>query len=294
MLRRLFRGIRSCISRSGRMLLPRRSTRRRSSASSAASTGFPAARPGRSRSPMGTRRRGRSSSRTSASAGRRRVGHGEPSHRPPASPETDAALAHGVRRGVPGVPSHEPSARRNPRGAGSRLARRPEKRPEAAHRRSDRPARGRRQPDSDLVLSTATSATTRSSLSARRRFVCCIGALGLEPKAVEGGPDAARGDSGAISRRRVSGGQRHGLPVAQVSAESWSCQSLLDLGDWALAALGDGDADGSVLASDTVNSLKRAWRSGDTVFVRWTGDGEPPASRPAEKFDLERRTLITR
>jgi hypothetical protein len=82
--------------------------------------------------------------------------------------------------------------------------------------------------------------------------------------------------------------------VAQVSAESWCCQSLVDLGEWALAALGNGDAEGSVLASDTVNSLKRAWRSGEMVFVRWTGEGEPPASRPAERFDLEGETLISR
>jgi hypothetical protein len=82
--------------------------------------------------------------------------------------------------------------------------------------------------------------------------------------------------------------------VAQVSAESWCCQSLLDLGDWALAALGNGVADGSVLGSDTVNSLKRTWRSGETVFVRWTGDNEPPASRPAETFDLSGEMLITR
>jgi hypothetical protein len=40
--------------------------------------------------------------------------------------------------------------------------------------------------------------------------------------------------------------------------------------------------------------LKRAWRSGETVFVRWTGDTEPPASRTTESFDLEGETLISR
>ncbi len=125
-------------------------------------------------------------------------------------------------------------------------------------------------------------------------IVCCIGALGLEPKAVEADRTLREVTPEQSVGVAFLAGSCHGLPVAQVSAESWSCQSLLDLGDWALAALGDGDADGSVLASDTMSSLKRAWRSGDTVFVRWTGEGEPPASRPAEKFDLERRTLITR
>jgi len=125
-------------------------------------------------------------------------------------------------------------------------------------------------------------------------LLCCIGALGLETKAVEADltlrevtPDRSVGVAFLAAKDRP-------LPVAQVSAESWCCQSLVDLGEWALVALDNGDAEGSVLGSDTVNSLKRAWRSGETVFVRWTGDKEPPASRPAEKFDLEGETLITR
>jgi hypothetical protein len=128
-------------------------------------------------------------------------------------------------------------------------------------------------------------------------LLCCIGAFGLEPRAVaadltlrEVTPDRSVGVAFLT-------GKDHPLPVAQVSAESWCCQSLLDLGEWALAALGNGAPEGSVgsvLASDTVNSLKRAWRSGDTVYVRWTGDEEPPASRPAETLDLEGETLISR
>jgi hypothetical protein len=131
-------------------------------------------------------------------------------------------------------------------------------------------------------------------------LLCSIGALGLEPKAEEADltlrevtPDRSVGVAFLTGKDRS-------LPVAQVSAESWCCQSLVDLGEWALAALGNGapggsvENVGSVLASDTVNSLKRAWRSGETVFVRWTGDKEPPASRPAEKFDLEGETVITR
>jgi len=118
--------------------------------------------------------------------------------------------------------------------------------------------------------------------------------MGLEPKAVE----ADRALREVTPERSVGvaflTGTGHALPVAQVSAESWCCQSLVDLGEWALAALGNGDAEGSVLASDTVDSLKRAWRSGETVFVRWTGDGEPPAIGPAEEFDLDGETLIAR
>lgn len=127
-------------------------------------------------------------------------------------------------------------------------------------------------------------------------LLCCIGALGLEAEAEEAGrklrevtPDRSVGIAFLAHPHRP-------LPVAQVSAESWCCQSLLDLGEWARSALGEdrADAEGSVLASDNVSSLKRAWRSGETLFVRWTGDREPSASRPPEKLDLEGDTLITR
>ncbi len=124
-------------------------------------------------------------------------------------------------------------------------------------------------------------------------ILCCIGALGLESEAEE----AARKLREVTPDRSVGvafiAGADRPLPVAQVSAENWCCQSLLDLGEWALSALGNGHGEGSVLASDEVSSLKRAWRSGETVFVRWSGDKVPPASRPAEKFDLEGETLIT-
>jgi len=125
-------------------------------------------------------------------------------------------------------------------------------------------------------------------------LLCCIGALGLEPKAVEADRTLREVTPEQSIGVAFLADADHALPLAQVSAETWCCQSLVDLGEWALAALGNGDSEGSVLASDTVNSLKRAWRSGATVFVRWTGDREPPASRPAEKFDLEGETLITR
>jgi hypothetical protein len=126
-------------------------------------------------------------------------------------------------------------------------------------------------------------------------LLCCIGALGLEFEAEQAGMtlrEVTPGPSVGVAFLARIG---HPLPVAQVSAESWCCQSLLDLGEWAREALGNGDgADGNVLGSDTVNSLKRAWRTGETVFVRWTGDREPPVSLPDEKFDLDGETLIPR
>jgi hypothetical protein len=70
----------------------------------------------------------------------------------------------------------------------------------------------------------------------------------------------------------------------------------VDLGSWAREALASGEAEGgarSVLGSDAVSSLKRAWRSGDTLFVRWTGERIPPPS-VAEKLDLAEEIVITR
>jgi hypothetical protein len=125
-------------------------------------------------------------------------------------------------------------------------------------------------------------------------LLCCIGALGLEFEA-----EQAEVKLREVTPERSIGlaflaGERHTLPLAQISAESWSCQSLLDLGDWARGALGNGHGEESVLGSDALGSLKRAWRSGDTVFVRFTGDREPEASLPPEKLDLDRETLIPR
>lgn len=88
----------------------------------------------------------------------------------------------------------------------------------------------------------------------------------------------------------------HSLPLAQVGAEDWACQSLVDLANWARQALREQtpDASGSVLGSDTVHSLKRAWKSGSLTFVRWSGAIEPEASRPSERFDLASETQLTR
>jgi hypothetical protein len=151
-----------------------------------------------------------------------------------------------------------------------------------------------------LTLTWAPNRTGRYDAQfsfATSELLCCIGALGLETAAEEADQTLRE-----VTPERSVGvafltGADHGLPVAQVSAESWCCQSLLDLGEWALAALGNRAPEEkleSILGSDTVNSLKRAWRSGDAVFVRWTGDEEPPASRLAEEFDLEGETRITR
>ena len=84
-------------------------------------------------------------------------------------------------------------------------------------------------------------------------------------------------------------GGDHPFPVAQVGAEDWACQSLVDLGEWARQELRD---QVSVLASDTVHSIKRAWRADGLVYVRWAGAIEPESTGPSERFDLAPETTL--
>ncbi len=126
--------------------------------------------------------------------------------------------------------------------------------------------------------------------------MCSVGALGFEEVAVDAGhkldevtPEGSVGVAYFAEPGRL-------LPIAQVSAEGWASQSLVELVDWAREALSEQapDESSNVLGSDTVHSLKRAWRSGELVLVRWTGDEEPAPHCPAEPFDLERETVLTR
>lgn len=74
----------------------------------------------------------------------------------------------------------------------------------------------------------------------------------------------------------------HDLPLAHVAAEEWHARSLAELGSWARSALAAvDDPTGTVLASDSTQALKRAWRSGDLVFVRYTSELEDTAGRAA-------------
>ena len=65
---------------------------------------------------------------------------------------------------------------------------------------------------------------------------------------------------------------RNGLPVAQVAADDWDCNSLIELGDWAINALADEEEEEAEtiveLADGTAH--QRAWRAGDIIYVRWS------------------------
>lgn len=124
-------------------------------------------------------------------------------------------------------------------------------------------------------------------------LLCSVAALGLEElaadaalKLVEVTPE---GQVGVAFLAEAP----HSLPIAQIAADNWACQSLVVLGDWAREALstrGEGET-GSALGSDTVHSLKRAWRSGDLLLVRWSGDEEPAPPVPADPLDLVREAV---
>jgi hypothetical protein len=127
-------------------------------------------------------------------------------------------------------------------------------------------------------------------------LLCAVGAIGLEDTAADAALKLVEvTPEGSVGAAFLADGC-HTLPMAQVAADGWACESLVDLGDWARVALGErapGES-GSVLGSDTVHSLKRAWRSGELVLVRWSGDVEPEPLSPSEPFDLERATVLTR
>ena len=66
----------------------------------------------------------------------------------------------------------------------------------------------------------------------------------------------------------------HELPLAHVAAEDWDCEELVELGKWARAALPEGDDEEE--APDVVESvdgptLRRAWRAGPLLYVRYVG-----------------------
>jgi hypothetical protein len=127
-------------------------------------------------------------------------------------------------------------------------------------------------------------------------LACCIGAFGCEEVAEEAAQTLLKVTPDSSVGAAFPADEARSLPLAQVSADAWCCQSLVDLGEWARAALATGEGEESVrsvLGSDAVSSLKRAWRSGELLFVRWTGDRVPPPSA-SEKLDLAEEIVITR
>ncbi len=70
-----------------------------------------------------------------------------------------------------------------------------------------------------------------------------------------------------------------GLPIAQVSADSWKCQALVDLGEWARVAADrkDGEAE-TLIRSGAGTAIKRAFHGAEIIYVRWSaraGEQEP-------------------
>ena len=83
---------------------------------------------------------------------------------------------------------------------------------------------------------------------------------------------------GAIGLAFLAEGE-HDLPIAHVSAEEWHARSLADIGAWARVALAaSDDPTASVLASESTQALKRAWRQEDLIFVRFVSTLETAAS----------------
>lgn len=80
-----------------------------------------------------------------------------------------------------------------------------------------------------------------------------------------------------------------GLPIAQVSADSWKCQALVDLGKWARVAV-DREEVGeteTMIQSGTGTAIKQAFYGAEIVYVRWSArDGEKESSEMASSASV--------
>ena len=80
-----------------------------------------------------------------------------------------------------------------------------------------------------------------------------------------------------------------GLPIAQVSADSWKCQALVDLGKWARVAV-DREEVGeteTMIQSGTGTAIKQAFYGAEIVYVRWSArDGENESSEMASSASV--------
>ena len=108
-------------------------------------------------------------------------------------------------------------------------------------------------------------------------LLSCAGSFGFEEEANE-----AQHTLREITPREAIGlaylaDRSHELPLAHVAAENWDCQELVDLGKWAREALPDGEDDEEtvgVVESAAGPTLRRAWRAGPLIYVRFVGSQE--------------------
>jgi len=104
----------------------------------------------------------------------------------------------------------------------------------------------------------------------------CVGSFGFEEEATE-----AQQTLQEITPREAVGlayltDASHELPLAHVAAEDWDCEELVALGKWARDALPEGDEDDDEETVGVVESvdgptLRRAWRAGPILYVRFVG-----------------------
>lgn len=70
--------------------------------------------------------------------------------------------------------------------------------------------------------------------------------------------------------------QGSGLPIAQVSADSWKCQALVDLGEWARIAVDreEGGEAETLIQSGMGTAIKREFYGAEIIYVRWSTSDE--------------------
>ena len=108
-------------------------------------------------------------------------------------------------------------------------------------------------------------------------LLSCAGSFGFENEAAE-----AQQTLREITPREAVGlaylaKPTHQLPLAQVAAEGRDCEELVELGKWAHEVLPEGEDDEELVeAVESVNgtTLRRAWRAGPLIYLRFVGSQE--------------------
>jgi len=108
-------------------------------------------------------------------------------------------------------------------------------------------------------------------------LLSCAGSFGFEDEA-----DEARQTLREITPREAVGlaylaDTSHQLPLAHIAAEGWDCEELVEMGQWAREALSDSkDEEETVGVVESVNgpTLRRAWRAGPLIYLRFVRSQE--------------------
>ena len=138
------------------------------------------------------------------------------------------------------------------------------------------------------VLATGSSLSPVWATNRQRRYdaqytfstselLSCAGSFGFEEQASEAQQTLQEiTPTGGVGLAYLAD-TSHELPLAHVAAEGWDCEELVELGKWARDALpedGEDEETTGVFESVKGPMLRRAWRAGPLLYVRFVGSQE--------------------